>query len=188
MNALAGALRGLAVLLLAHPSRSAGSEFSGSSAWENVARTRLYLGATLPGEKPDADTAPADNVRYLSRRKANYSAKDWRRMTYADGALTPDAQETEGGIVGQIRERKAERLILESIQKLATMGVHGTDGSRSSNFLPSLILEYHLDEGTPRRELTSAMRALMVSGQIKRESIGKRPNRSPITGLVVAGD
>ncbi len=186
MNALAGALRGKAVLLLAHPSRSQGSEFSGSSAWENVARTRLYLGSTLPGEKPDPDSEPTDNVRYISRRKANYSPKDWCRMTYADGALTPDDQQLSGGIVAVAREQKAERVILDGLQKLGTMGIHGSDGSKSSHFLPRLIIEYRFNDGLPSRELTAAMRSLMVAGKLKRESVGKRQNRSAITGLVAA--
>lgn len=184
LNALVGALPGRAILLLAHPSRSAGSEFSGSSAWENVARTRLYLGATLPGEKPDPEASPEDNVRYLSRRKANYSPKDWRRMTYADGALTPDQIETGGGLIASINAGKAERTVLAGLQKLATMGVHGTDGKRSPNFLPKLLAEYKLDDGVQSRDLTSAMRSLMLSGRLKRATVGKTQNRNAITGLV----
>jgi RecA-family ATPase len=41
VNAVAGALPGCAVILVGHPARSIGSEFSGSSAWEAVTRTRL---------------------------------------------------------------------------------------------------------------------------------------------------
>ena len=82
-NTLAGALSPCTVLWIGHPSRQAGSEFSGTSAWENSVRTRLYLGPTLPGEKTksnEGDEAPPDSVRYLARRKANYAAKDWRRL------------------------------------------------------------------------------------------------------------
>lgn len=184
LNALVGALPGRAIMLLAHPSRSAGSEFSGSSAWENVARTRLYLGATLPGDKPDPEANSEDNVRYLARRKANYSPKDWRRMTYADGALTPDPVESGGGLIATIKAGNAERTVLSGLQKLATMGVHGTDGKRSPNFLPKLLAEYKLDEGVQSRELTSAMRSLMLSGRLKRATVGKTQNRNAITGLV----
>ena len=185
LNALVGALPGRAIMLLAHPSRSAGSEFSGSSAWENVARTRLYLGATLPGEKPDLEANPEDNVRYLARRKANYSQKDWRRMTYADGALTPDIIEIGAGLIATIQAGKAERVVLDGLQKLATMGVHGTDGKRSPNFLPKLLDEYKLSEGIPSRDLTAAMRSLMVSNRLKRSTVGKSQNRNAITGLVI---
>lgn len=184
LNALSGALPGLALLLLAHPSRSTGSEFSGSGAWENVARTRLYLGATLPGEKPDPDAEPQDNVRYLARRKANYSPKDWRRMTYADGALTPDEPETGGGIVASIRAGKAPRVVLAGLAKLTSMGLVTSDGQRSSQYLPKLLAEYKLDEGLTKRDLASAMRDLMIEGKLKRDVVGQRSNRTPMNGLV----
>lgn len=188
LNALSGALPGRALLLLAHPSRSSGSEFSGSSAWENVARTRLYLGATLPGEKPDPDAAePQDNVRYLARRKANYSPKDWRRLTYADGALTPDAVESGGGgIVASIRASNAERTVLAGLARLTTMGVATTDGQRSGQYLPRLLAEYKIDDGLNKRELSAAMRALMLDGKITSGKVGKRANRAPMYGLILA--
>lgn len=185
LNALSGAFRGMAIMLLAHPSRGAGSEFSGSSAWENTARTRLYLGANLPDNK-DQDIVPSDNVRYLSRRKANYSPKDWRRMTYADGALTPDPVEDEGGgIIAGIKHGRARRIIVDGLQKLATMGIHGTDGKRSPNFLPKALAEYGLNEGLPSHELATAMRSLMLDGRLLRQQVGKTQNRTAIMGLVL---
>lgn len=185
LNALSGALPGRALLLLAHPSRSTGSEFSGSSAWENVARTRLYLGATLPGEKLDPDAEPQDNVRYLARRKANYSPRDWRRMTYAEGALTPDELSDQGGIVGAIKAANAERTIIAGITKLLEKGIHTTDGQRSANFLPRVLMEYKLNDGLSRSNLATAMRALLLDGRLKREQVGKRDNRTPLFGLTV---
>lgn len=186
LNALAGSLPGKAILLLAHPSRSMGSEFSGSSAWENVARTRLYFGATLPGSKQEGDSEqPLDNnVRYLSRRKANYSPKDWRRMTYADGALTPDEPQDTGGIIASIRAGQAEQAILSGIQRLATMGLYGTNGTRTANFLPKLLAEYSLDDGIAQAALTSAMRSLMLSDRIKRSPVSKDAARRPVFGLI----
>jgi hypothetical protein len=184
LNALSGALPGRALLLLAHPSRSTGSEFSGSSAWENVARTRLYLGATLPGEKPDPDSEPTDNVRYLARRKANYSPRDWRRMTYADGALTPEEIEAScGGMVGAIKSNNAQRVVLDGLGRLASMGVVASDGKRSAQYLPKLLGEYKIDDGMSSRETAAAMRALMLDGKLIRAEVGKRSNRTPQFGL-----
>lgn len=60
----------LTVLLLGHPSKSAladGSGFSGSTAWENGVRSRLYLSRPENGG-PDE--------RILSRGKANYAGGD----------------------------------------------------------------------------------------------------------------
>jgi hypothetical protein len=185
LNTLSGALPGRALLLLAHPSRSSGSEFSGSSAWENVVRTRLFLGATLPGEKPDPEAEPQDNVRYLARRKANYSPKDWRKLTYAAGALTPDVVESGGGVVASIRASNAERTVLTGIAKLTGMGIPASDGTRSSQYLPKLLAEYKIDDGLSRRDTAGALRVLMVAGRIARGQVGKRANRTAMVGLVV---
>jgi len=185
MNALAGALPGLALLLLAHPSRATGSEFSGSSAWENVARTRLYLGASLPGHPSGQESEePTDNVRYLSRRKANYSAKDWRRLTYADGALTPDIPQTEGGVIEAIRAGNAQKTVIAAIQRFTTLGIPTSNGKRSSNYLPKLILEYKLHDGLTSPELGSALRSLLLDGKIKTDLIGRNKSRNPVQSLV----
>lgn len=186
LNALAGALPGRALLLLAHPARSANSEFSGSSAWENTARTRLYLGATLPGEKPDPDAEPQDNVRYLARRKSNYSQRDWRRMTYSDGVLIPDqAEAMQGGVVAAIKANNAIRTVLNGLERLTAMGVVASDGKRSAQYLPKLMVEYKIHDGATQPELAAAMRSMMLDGKLVRAELGQRANRTRVHGLKV---
>lgn len=185
LNNLSGALEGRAILLLAHPSRSAGSEFSGSGAWENVARTRLYLGAKLPDEPADPEREPNADERYLCRRKANYSNKDWRRFTYQAGALVPEAIDNAGGLIGHLREQAADRIILEAIPKLRAMGVYGSEGQRSPQYLPRLILDYKLGNGQSKSDLASAMRKLMVDGKLTKAVIGRNANRTERLALVI---
>ena len=76
-KAFIGKLRGLAirydcvVLLLAHPSLSglsSGTGTSGSTAWSNSVRSRLYL------HRPDGLEGEDQNARILESKKANYSA------------------------------------------------------------------------------------------------------------------
>jgi len=187
LNALAGALKGLAILLLAHPARSLGSEFSGSSAWENTARTRLYLGAKLPGEKQDSDAEEdSETVRYLARRKSNYSSRDWRKLNYRDGVLIPEAPEVTGGIVSEIRTRNAEALVLAGLERLNAMGLNVTDGHTSHRYLPRLMLEYKLGGEMSQHDLAAAMRSLMLGGRISRERTGQGSNRNPVYGLKLA--
>jgi phage/plasmid primase-like uncharacterized protein len=187
LNALAGALPGRAVMLLAHPARSAGSEFSGSSAWENTARTRLYLGTKLPDQKADPDEQPDEAVRYLSRRKANYSNRDWRRFTYHDGVLVPEAVEATGGIVGHLRDQATERVVLAGLKRLQETGLSPTDGKTSPRYLPRMILEYKLGDSHSSAELGAAMRRMILDGRLRRATVGKNENRTPIYGLQ-AGD
>jgi AAA domain-containing protein/DnaB helicase-like protein len=183
VNRLTGALPGRAIVLLAHPARSPGSEFSGSGAWEAACRMRLYLGDRLPDQKDDE--TPSGDVRYLARRKTNYSAKDWRRFTYRDGVLMPDAVETQGGIVGHIREQNAERIVLAGVRRLQAMGLTASDGKSSQRFLPRLVLEYKLGESNTKTELTAAMHRLMLSGKLRRTEVGKGADRHTIFGLEV---
>jgi hypothetical protein len=182
LNALTGALPGRAILLLAHPSRQAGSEYSGSSAWENAARARLYLGSKLPDEK--ADDEPQDTVRYLARRKANYAPKDWRRFTYQDGVLVPDPVETSGGMCDVLRKEKARKVVIEAARQLHRLGVRSTDGISSPSFLPRVIIDYKLGEGLSKTELAAAMRQAMLDGKLCRKTIGRYSNRTPMEGLV----
>lgn len=185
LNALSGALPNMALLLLGHPSRAAGSEFSGSSAWENAVRARFYLGRTLPDQRDD-ESSDDDGIRYLSRRKANYAPRDFRRFSMQNGILVPDqvTQDT-GGLIPSLRKRQAERVVIESARKLAGMGIRFTDGSTSPQYLPRQILEYKLHEGLTKRELTDAMRTAMLDGKLTRGVVGKYQNRLPMEGLIV---
>ncbi len=187
LNHLSGSLRHRALLLLAHPSRAQGSEYSGSGAWENVARTRLYLGSKLPDATPDPDVAENPDERYLSRRKANYSSKDWRRFKYEFGVLIPEMPEAQGsGLIGHLREQAAERIIFESIRKLETMSISVSEGARSPQYLPKLIIDYKLGNGHSKPELASAMRKLLTEGKLTKQVVGKNSNRTAKQGLAIA--
>jgi hypothetical protein len=83
----------LSVLLLSHPSqagRNSGSGESGSTAWNNAVRARLYL------------TRPEDGLpeqRVLTRKKSNYSASgdDVKvELIWSGGVLKPLASADEG--------------------------------------------------------------------------------------------
>ena len=185
LNAAAG---GAAVLLLAHPGRAPGSEYSGSSAWENAARARMFLS----DRKPDAgvfdhdDEAPTGELRYLAKRKTNYSARDLRAFNYADGVLVPEQPTgTPGGLVGALTDQRDERIVLEAFDRLINgLGQQPTDGETSPNYLPKLILQFGLAEGRQKRDLTRAMRRLQTDGALRRVVVGTYPNRSKKYGLV----
>lgn len=189
LNGLVGSLPGRAVMLLAHPSRSQGSEYSGSSAWENTARMRLYLGTHLPDEKRDPDEELDDHVRYLSRRKTNYSVKDWRRFTFSNGVLVPDDPEpASGGMVRVLRERASEHTVIEGLRALAAKSIRATEGTSSPDYLPRLLIEYGLANGHTKPELAGATRRLRLAGKLESGIVGRYPNRTTKTGLVVAED
>jgi RecA-family ATPase len=96
----------LTVILLSHPSqagRNSGSGESGSTAWNNAVRARLYL------------TRPEDGLpeqRVLTRKKSNYSASgdDVKiDLIWADGVLKPPSSKQRRG--GQIVENQILQMV-----------------------------------------------------------------------------
>jgi hypothetical protein len=69
-------------ILIGHTAKAIGSEYSGSTAWENAARMRWYLSDTLPDQEveKDLDDPPESNRRFLSKRKSNYGREDYVQL------------------------------------------------------------------------------------------------------------
>ena len=185
VNALAPRTeRPLATLLLGHVARSQGSEFAGSAAWENAARTRWLLDVKLPDQKPDEDLPAEDGVRYLAKRKANYSVNDWRRLTYSDGVYRAEVQGRPGSYADQAHRDGARRCVLTALRKLADMGLVCTASTASPDYLPKRAVAMKLAEDYSARELAEAMNALLVAGRLAVRAVGKYANRTPKMGLV----
>jgi AAA domain len=181
-----GACSPATVLLLGHPAKAQGSEFSGSTAWEGAVRARLYLSDQPPDTKEDDPDAPADpSVRYLSRRKANYSPLDLRRLTLTDGVLTPDRPEparTAARVSGEF----AKDIVRRAITKLAERQVFGSLSTGSHDFLPKLAKQYDLLDGVTPAQFARTMREMILGAEITKAEVGKYQNRTPRMGLVLA--
>ncbi len=181
-----GACAPAAVLLLGHPSRQPGSEFSGSSAWEGAARARLYLNDRLPDSKPDddEDALPVDErIRYLARRKANYSALDIRKFSICDGVMIPDAAEPIGShtVSGEF----AKEIMRKAIRALAALDLYGCASTASPNYLPKMIAQYGQLDRISIGQCAAIMRAMMMAGELLSREVGKYANRTPRFGLVL---
>jgi putative DNA primase/helicase len=190
VNALSGIVTGrpFAFMLIAHPGKAMGSEYSGSVAWENAVRMRWYLGSQLPDARPvDADDEPAQSdVRYLAKRKANYTAKDYVRFTMQDGLLVPDAApDGVGAVVAGIDERRAEQVCIDGFHKLCAMGLKPSDSKAANDYLPKQLLAKRLNSGYGKAELVKAMNRLMTAGKFVRAQVDTYSNRTPKMGLVL---
>lgn len=188
VNGLAslGGDRSLSTLLLGHPAKATDSEYSGSTAWENAVRMRWFFGATLPDQPEEGPASP--DVRYLAKRKANYTAHDWRRLQYVNGVFVPDA--VSGGSIAdrhsaEARAESAQRCVLHALARLAEASIRTTDGATSPDFLPRKMRETKLAADFTVRELTDAMRALQLAGQIEEGPVGHYRNRTQKFGLKV---
>lgn len=187
VNGVVGLVRGrpFAPVFLGHTARTAGSEFAGSAAWENACRMRWYMGNSLPDQKPDDDEPADTDVVYLAKRKANYTAKDYRRLRFAGGLLVPE--EFGGRRFDQGHQNDlAERIVLKGMAKLIDAGIQPSDGKTSGDYLPTQIVAKGFNEGHSRRELTAAMNRLIGAGRLKRVQVGQYSNRNPRFRLAVA--
>ncbi len=179
-----GACAPAAVILLGHPAKAAGSEYSGSTAWEGAVRARLYLGDRPPDQDPNDEDAPiADDVRYLSRRKANYSALDLRRLRMIGGVLVPDPVDPAKAFhpTGEL----AKDVVRRAVKTLGARGIFGTGSTASPSYLPKLAKQYRLLETLDPKVFTSAMRQMIIDGELVSREVGKNANRTPKFGLVL---
>jgi AAA domain-containing protein len=182
---LQGACAPAAILLLSHPAKAEGSEYSGSTAWEGAVRARLYLSDRPPDDaEDDEETPPDSSVRYLSRRKANYSALDMRRFSLADGVLIPDTIEPKSAGV-KVSGEFAKDIVRRAITKLAEKQVHGSLSTASPAFLPKLAKQYGLLDRMSPGQFGTVMRLMLLGGEITQAEVGKYSNRNPKMGLVL---
>ena len=174
-------LRGLAldcdaaVILLAHPSRAGmadGSGYSGSTAWNNSVRSRLYLDRVKgEGDEPDP------RRRVLRHLKSNYGADSGEiKLTWAEGRYI-----AEGGIDRMAADAKADRVFLKLLAEFETIGDHVT-AAPSGAYAPKLFARHDNSEGVSKREFERAMQRLRHAGTVKlAETSG--PNRHKRTVL-----
>ena len=154
-----------AVILLAHPSVSgmtSGSGSSGSTAWNNGVRSRLYL-TTAPqyeGEDPDLD------ARVLSTKKSNYSRSgDTINLRWRNGAFVReyDAYDSVEGI----ERRSVEKAFLEALQAALDAGMEPSHAVQArGNYAPKLLAKRPEVKGYKQRDLIRAMDNLVGRGEI----------------------
>jgi RecA-family ATPase len=174
-----GLLRGLAirhdcaVLLLSHPSLSglnSGSGTSGSTAWNNSVRSRLYLERVIvEGYEPDHD------ARVLTTKKANYGKTGGEiRMKWFGGVFIADEPEAAGGAMNATF--KAERVFLKLLRTLNEQG-RRTNHAGGQTYAPKIFAAHPDAEGITKRAFGQAMEALLASGKIKLSEDGPPSKR-----------
>jgi RecA-family ATPase len=165
-----GLLRGLAtkygttVVLLSHPSLSgmaSGTGSSGSTAWSNSVRSRLYLRRPEKIEGKDADP----DTRILETMKANYGKTGTRfALRWKEGVFVREAGVDEA--TGETLATHADRVFAEL---LAIYEQEGRDVSPSASptYAPSVFAKDHRAAGLTKSDLTNAMNRHLARGVIK---------------------
>ena len=150
-----------AVVLLAHPSVAgmmSGSGSSGSTAWNNSVRSRLYL------TRPEAKDADSD-LRILKTMKANYGTTGGEiRLRWKDGAFVLDDGKPQLG--SQLLAAKAERVFKDVLSLFNRTGQNVSDVTGTS-YAPAKMAKHPAAEGMSKKALADAMQRLIDSGEVR---------------------
>ena len=168
-------LRGLAlkrkcaVLLLGHPSLAglnSGSGTSGSTAWNNSVRSRLYLSRiTDNGYEADPD------ARVLSTKKANYGRTGGEiNLKWDSGRFVAEAEPM--GLDALAAGAKAERVFLKLLDELTAQGRY-VSASPGPTYAPTQFAGHPDAEGCTKRAFKGAMEALFRRRDILVATHGK---------------
>ena len=174
-----GLLRGLAirhqtaVLLLSHPSLtglSSGTGTSGSTAWNNSVRSRLYLERVVQdGYEPDPD------ARLLTVKKANYGRIGAEVAVRWTGGVFV-APQTESGLDRTCAGMKAERVFLKLLRELTEQG-RRVNHAGGQTYAPNVFASHPESEGVTKRAFKAAMETLLAGGQIRAQEEGPPSRR-----------
>lgn len=169
-----GMLRGFAirndcaVLILSHPSiegMRSGSGLSGSTAWNNSVRARLYL------SRPKSEAGEPDpDARLLAVAKSNYGrAGDEIALRWADGIFETDTP--SGPLDRAAADARADRIFLELLAAFTDEGrVVGAANSR--NYAPTVMSRDARANGLRRAQFEAAMTRLFARKKIRIERDG----------------
>lgn len=183
---------GGSVIALGHPSLSglsSGSGMSGSTAWNNAVRSRLYL------RYHDRDKR--GNVRELETMKSNYAAKGsllkikWDRGAFSVIAGRTTVDEVNTGWPSTMVPRlddAAESATIKALNECA--GVSLSPGRTSVNYAPKVLKNRcpELLADLTAVEVADAITRLERKGKIRHGEIGRNASRKAILGYVVIPD
>jgi RecA-family ATPase len=159
----------LAVVLIAHPSLTGittGNGTSGSTAWSNSVRARLYLERVKDehGREIDAD------LRVLRIKKSNYGPIGLElRLRWRNGAFVLD--DKQGGFDKLAAQANAERVFLNLLTAFESQD-RDVSPNRGPTYAPTEFAKDPDADGVAKRALEVAMAQLLKAGRIRVETFG----------------
>lgn len=151
------------VMALAHPSLTgmeSGRGSSGSTAWNNAVRSRLYL--TRPKNDPSGDYRQLDGMKSNYAKTGHIATVRWREGAFV---LATDGEDDPC--------RVAERALLAAMRILIDRGVALSPAPRVGNYVVRLVLSLPETQGLGRSELEHALERVLRSGNVV---INKQPD------------
>lgn len=153
----------MAILLLSHPSASgmsSGSGQSGSTAWGNSVRSRLYLTA----RQAEADAELDPDLRVLSSKKANYGPRGAEIVLRWSSGMFRAEDHSMAGTDKKTQERYHEQVFLALLDKRNRQNFIA-NASSGPNFAPKRFAE--MERGITSRQFKAAMQRLLDVGEIE---------------------
>lgn len=190
INGLCGLVnhRPVSQLILSHPAKAGDSEYSGSTAWENAVRMRWFMGSVLPDQEEPEEGAEDPNVRYIAKRKTNYSVKDYRKLVFDMGVFKPE--DAPGEVSARynyaLRKEGAESAVLSAVAKFSAQNIRVVDARNSPDSLIAKMRSAKLMQDYGPKEIGDAIAALRLAGRLVEAPVGTNSNRTAKTGLKVA--
>jgi RecA-family ATPase len=163
-----GMMRGLAiryeaaVVLLSHPSvegMRSGSGTSGSTAWSNSVRSRLYF------DRIKSDGFESDpDARVLRCLKSNYSRAGAEiKARWREGVFVPDGPET--GLDRGAASARAERVFMRLLRLFDEQG-RRVSHRRGPSYAPKEFADHPDSEGVTKRAFQDVMERLLSASKI----------------------
>jgi RecA-family ATPase len=192
-RAFIGMLRGLAldfdaaVLLLSHPSLSGlstGTGASGSTAWSNSVRSRLYFHRATTQD----DAEPDPDLRVLSTMKANYGRAGTEiHVRWREGVFI--REENDSGFDSLAGDMKADHAFLDLLKMMIGQG-RDVSTKPSPAYAPTIFAAHPQGKRITKRKYRAAMERLLAAGKIRIEQVGpasKRRERIVLANTIEAG-
>jgi RecA-family ATPase len=160
-----------AVLLLSHPSvqgMATGTGTSGSTAWNNAVRSRMYF-TRDDGEEGDDNNPQTRDRRLLKIMKSNFGPlTESVRVIFKSGAFAP-----EQVFSSDSRDAKCDQMFLDLLARYTDQGRAVID-KRGTGYAPPKFADEEIAKksGFTKRHFESAMTRLFAAGRIKLQTFG----------------
>lgn len=185
-NRLAQIIGG-SVLMVGHPNK-AGDSYSGSTAWENQVRSRLYLEVPrgVEGEPIDPD------MRVIRNEKANYSQRGaevrflWHRGAFVLEDAIPQGNERDMRESAQAASEN--EIFLRLLDTLTQQRRQVSHAPNVPTYAPKIMSGMPEAKGLGKANLARAMERLFGLGEIvASQALWLGPDRHPVVGLARKG-
>lgn len=182
-NRLAQTINGT-VVMVGHPNK-AGDSYSGSTAWENQVRSRLYLEIPKRGD----EGVPVDpDMRVIRNEKANYSQRGsevtfyWLKGAFVTEDQMPTGNEREMRESAQAAYEND--LFLRLLDMLTEQRRQVSHAPNVGTYAPRVMSGMPEAKGLGKSQLARAMERLFALGKITAsQPLWLGPDRHPVIGL-----